>query len=99
MTSQSMASHEAKRSSSPDSETEQLLAVYQTKAITSGAILEGAALGNLTAFLIEGHSYSLAIGLLLMLGILASFPTRQGVEDWLEQQRQHVREVRSMAGH
>jgi cytochrome c biogenesis protein ResB len=79
-------------------DSEQLLAVFSTKTILGGAILEGAGFFNVTAYLIEGQGYALVLGLILMVGILIGIPTRHGLESWLEQQQRRIQEIRDMEG-
>ncbi len=70
-----------------------LLQLFQTKTIVGAAILEGAAFGNLVAFLLEGQVYTLVIAVLFALGILVSFPTRNGLAEWLDNQLRRMKET------
>ncbi len=79
-----------------DDDEFRLLAVFQTRTIIAGAILEGTALMNLVAFLLEGQAYSFVLALLCLAGILAGFPTQHAVTGWLEHQLRRVREMRDM---
>lgn len=65
---------------------------YQAKIIIGAAILEGTAFLNLTAYMIEGHLYSLAVAGVLLLLILMHFPTVGGVEDWLTARKRREQE-------
>ena len=55
-------------------EHEPLLAIFSAKTIMGGAILEGAGFFNLIAYMLEGQTYSLIIGLVLMLASCGGFP-------------------------
>jgi hypothetical protein len=77
---------------------EKLAIVFVQKTILGGAVLEGAAFANLVAFLLEGQIYSIALGVFLLVAILAGFPTRGGMEAWLERATRRVRESRDLAG-
>jgi hypothetical protein len=61
-----------------------LLRLYQTRLIVGLAILEGAALFNAVAYLIAGQWWSLAVVGVLLALMLTSFPTRMGIEQWLD---------------
>jgi hypothetical protein len=72
-------------------EVGQLVALYQTRLIMSAAFLEGATFFFLIAFMIEGQVYTL-LGAILLTGMLAlKFPTRTGVEGWIEEQQELIR--------
>lgn len=76
-------------------EAGQLLGVYQTRLILAAAFLEGATFFLLVAYLIEGQFYTL-LAAILLLGLLAlKFPTRSGVERWLEEQQELLRQERT----
>ena len=64
------------------------LLLYQTRMIAGLAILEGAALFNVVAYLIEGHWWSLAAAAGLLAVMLASFPTRGRLRRWVETREQ-----------
>lgn len=81
----------------PSNEDEQLVAVYSAKTIVGGAILEGAGFGNLTAYLLEGQVYSLALAGLLIVVILAGIPTRHALDNWLGQARRRIQEIRALS--
>ena len=59
----------------PNTDEGQLLTLFSNQTIFGSALLEGAAFCNLVAFLQEGQSYSLILGLFLLAGILAGVPT------------------------
>jgi hypothetical protein len=67
---------------------------FQTRLIIRCALLEGPALFQFIAYIMEGQIGSLAIGVALMIGLLAQFPTQAAVERWIEVLRQLVEEGR-----
>lgn len=71
----------------PEDQTGVLLGVYQTRMIVRLALLEGAAFLNLIAFLGEHAQWSLGVVAALVTAMLAIFPTRGGVESWVEAER------------
>lgn len=64
-----------------------LLGAYQVKTIFALALLEGAAFFNLFALMSEHQLWSLAIVGGLVVCMLARFPTRYMVENWLQPER------------
>ena len=80
----------------PDTDEGKLAAVFMTKTILGSAMLEGAAFGNLVAYMLDGQVYSLVLGIVFMLAILVTFPTRDGLEQWIDQQMRRVKEIRDM---
>ncbi len=80
----------------PDTEEGPLMQLFLTKTIIGAAILEGGALGNLVAYMIEGQIYSLALAVLGIIGILAAFPTRRILDEWLERHMRRVQEMRDL---
>ncbi len=65
-------------------ELSRMLNTYQLRLIMGLALLEGAAFFNLIALIIEGHWWSLGIALLLVLFMLARFPTHTRIKHWIE---------------
>lgn len=61
-----------------------LVQVYQTLLIIKCAILEGAAFFCLIAHMIERQVITLAVAGVLLLVLLAQFPTRSRAETWVE---------------
>ncbi len=72
------------------------MSVFVTRTIVGSALLEGGALANLIAYMLEGQWFSLVLGIVLALGIAAGVPTRDGVESWVERQLRRLDEIRSM---
>ncbi|QDU39419.1 hypothetical protein Mal4_37640 [Maioricimonas rarisocia] len=61
--------------------------VYQVRTIVGLALLEGAAFFNIVACILEHNWWSLAVAGGLVFWMLARFPTRSGVEQWIETQK------------
>ena len=70
-------------------------ALYQTRVILAGALLDGAAFFNTIAYLLEGQVLSLLVTIALILAILSQFPTASRVENWVVNQREIIEQVRS----
>lgn len=64
--------------------------IYQTTLIIASALLEGPALFNLIAFIIEQQIWSLGLAGVLALGMVAGFPTVDRVDGWTEEQLRNV---------
>ena len=71
---------------------------YQTRRIIAAALLEGAAFFNIVAYMFERQTYSAAIAVALIVGVLMLFPLRSLVEQWLERELRTVRELRELNG-
>jgi hypothetical protein len=80
----------------PTSDSQALLGGLQMRRIIGAALLEGAAFFNLVAYQSERVPYTLAIVLLLLVGISMLFPLRSFVEDWLDRELRTVNELRSI---
>jgi hypothetical protein len=65
----------------------ELCALYQTGLIVGLAILEGATLLQIIAYLLEGQQLSLIVTATLLMGIILQFPIRQRVAAWIERQQ------------
>jgi hypothetical protein len=76
----------------PQGETQLLCGVYQVSLILGAALLEGAAFFALVAYLLEGNPWSLAAAGLLVLGLLLKIPTRSRLQNWVEGQRDRLRQ-------
>jgi hypothetical protein len=63
-----------------------LLAVYQATTIIACALFEGPGFLATIAYMIEGNPLSLCLAIVLILGVIAHFPTQAGVITWVEQQ-------------
>lgn len=64
------------------------LALYQTRMIIGLAILEGAAFFNCIAYLLEGRWWTLLAVAVLVARMLASFPTRTRLRQWVADREQ-----------
>lgn len=64
-----------------------MLNVYRSRTIVALALLEGGAFMNLIALMMEHQWWSLAIAGGLVFWMLARFPTRYMIENWLEPQQ------------
>jgi hypothetical protein len=67
-------------------DADRLLAVLQTVTILQCALPEGAAFLNLIAYMTEHQVWSLAVVAVLLLWMSSSFPTRDGVSNWIGRQ-------------
>jgi len=65
---------------------EQFVPIYQTSLIIASALLEGAALFNCIALIVQGQIWSLGIVGGLVLLMAAGFPTVDRVDAWTEEQ-------------
>jgi hypothetical protein len=81
------------RPNSDGGEPGQWWGLYQTRLIIRCALLEGTAFAQLIAYMLEGQQWSLGLALGLLVALLAQFPTRSGVEGWVETQRDLARQA------
>jgi hypothetical protein len=71
-----------------------LVELYQTRMIIGAAMIEGCIFFFIIAYIVEGSLYCL-VGALVLLGIMISkFPNREGVEQWVEKQRDLLQQER-----
>jgi hypothetical protein len=73
-----------------------VLGNWQIRKIIRGALLEGAAFFNTFVYQIGGPEYSLAIAVLLLVGLAMLFPLRWLVEDWLDGELRTITELRQL---
>jgi hypothetical protein len=66
--------------------------LYQTRMIVGAALLEGAAMYQAIAFFLEGQVWVPPLAIVLFLGVAMRFPTRDGVEQWIETQAEQARQ-------
>ncbi|NIN77957.1 MAG: hypothetical protein GTO26_09230 [Planctomycetales bacterium] len=71
--------------------------VYQTRLIVAAATIEGAAILNLVAYLLEGRTWTLAAAAVLLFVLLMQFPTSGRVETWVENQLESVAQLRDLS--
>ncbi|MEX0678656.1 MAG: hypothetical protein WD063_16370 [Pirellulales bacterium] len=69
-----------------------LVGVYRTKTIIAAAVLEGAALFGVFAFLLEGSLIALGLAVLLVAAIVAMFPSASRIAGWIERQLRQMDE-------
>jgi hypothetical protein len=75
--------------------TGRLLDLFHTRLIVGAALLEGAAFFFLIAYMLEGLPWALAGGLFFAaLLAMLYFPTREGVEGWVAEQREALAQER-----
>jgi hypothetical protein len=79
-----------------DSQDLFLCGVFQTRLVIGFALLEGAAFLQGIAYILEGQSFSLAIGLTLVLIMAFLLPTRSKLESWMEEQKQVMLDQQSL---
>ncbi|HEX6961733.1 MAG TPA: hypothetical protein VF175_07695 [Lacipirellula sp.] len=77
-------------------EAGQLLAAHQTQKIIRAALLEGPAFFATFVYMQGGPEYTLYITIGLILAILALFPFRRSIEEWLERELRTVRELQAL---
>jgi hypothetical protein len=61
-----------------------LAATYQTLLIIRCALLEGAAFFSLVAYMIERQPIAIGAAVVLLVALLANFPTASRLEAWIE---------------
>ena len=61
-----------------------LAGVYQVRGIIRSALLEGASFFLMVSYLIGGPAWELILGVVLAGGVAVGFPTRDGIEGWIE---------------
>lgn len=74
-----------------DERIQQFCGVYLTQLIVGFALLEGAAFFNLVAMLVEHCAASIAVVTLLLLLMVAKFPTRDRVSWWVQDKLRELR--------
>ncbi len=72
--------------------------VYTTGTVVSAAILEAGVFLNLVVYMLERSPMSLAMAGLLWAALLLKFPTRGGVERWLEQEERASKDEAALRG-
>lgn len=82
----------------PTTDAERLWIVFQNRLIIGLALLEGATFFLLIAYLAEGSFLALVPAWVFIIAMLMQFPTRVGVERWVEEQQQLLQEERQTSG-
>lgn len=75
----------------------QLMVVRQTGMIVGLALVEAPGFMGCLAYVLEGQEWVLAVPGLVALWMLATFPTRQRVQSWVERQVAALEEMRRQA--
>jgi hypothetical protein len=81
------------------SESAKLLMAYQTHMIVRLAMLEGTAFFGLVAYLLEGHWQALCVATAALALLLSQFPTRGRLENWADDARSRMQEIRQWPQH
>lgn len=68
----------------------QLAGLYQTKTIIAMAVLEGAALLNLVAYIIDKQLWSYGVVAFLLAVMAISFPSQGQFESWAEEMKREL---------
>jgi len=76
-------------------DTEKLCGAYQTGMIVGAALLEGMTLFLLIAYLIEGVPWALFAAIVFLALLAIRFPSRSGVERWVEAQRELIEQEKA----
>jgi hypothetical protein len=71
-----------------------LMGIYQTQMLVGAALVEGASFLSLIAYLLEGEWFSLLLAGLLLVVLIAKFPSHAGFALWLERQRELIEQER-----
>jgi hypothetical protein len=82
----------------PATETGMLAALYPANHLIGAALTEGAAFFAAVAYLVERNPLALGVALLLVVVLIARFPTIERVERWIDQQREKLSDDRNRAG-
>ena len=75
-----------------DEQHARLLPQFQSQLIVRAAILEGATFFAAVVYLLTGNAIVTGVAILLLVVILAAFPTRPRVDHWLERQQEKLRD-------
>lgn len=67
-----------------ESQNEQLMQIFGTRIVIAVGVLESSAVLNATAYLLEGHLFSLVIPALVVGLCLIHFPTQATYDQWRE---------------
>lgn len=74
-----------------------LALIYQNQLIVGSALNEGVTFFALIAYMVEGQPVILGLAILLILGLVARFPTLGRVENWIESQQDLLLQDRQAA--
>ena len=82
-----MVAQQAVKQLGPKPSESHLLLVYQTKTIIRLAMLEGAALFCVVAYILDHQIWTLGIAAALVVFMFASIPSKTRIAHWVETQR------------
>ena len=80
------------------SDAGKLSMLFSTLTIIRSAMIEGAALLACLAFVTEKQITALCVALVLIVVLLACFPTRSRVSAWIDQQLQVIEQTKTISG-
>jgi hypothetical protein len=78
------------------SDEAKLVTVYQTQTIVALALNEAPAFFALIVYMLDGNALALGLALLLIAAQVVRFPTREKVEQWIDQQAGLIRQERQL---
>jgi hypothetical protein len=81
----------------PGADAVALLGVYRSRAIVGAAMCEGGAFFAVITYMIEGHTAILIVALLLVVLILARWPSEDRLRTWLVTQYEKIAQLRGAA--
>jgi len=74
----------------PEDVDEELIRLFTTKTIISGAMLEGAALFTIVAHMVEGEWLPIVLAIVLLVLLVARIPTHARMADWMDLQTRRI---------
>jgi hypothetical protein len=81
----------------PDSDVAKLGQVFTGRTIVAAAMIEGAAMFSVVAFLVEHSVLSLGLAIVLLAVLTAHVPTRARAQRWLEEQTRLLNQERQFS--
>jgi len=82
----------------PPSDAVKLANLHLTTSIIGGALVEGGAFMMGIAYFIEHQTWVLLAAIALVMAILIRFPTREGVEQWIDNQLELIEQDKLLSG-
>jgi hypothetical protein len=79
-------------------DADKLLLIKQSSMLTGLALLEGAAFCAVFGYMLEGHFLALVVVAIVVLLMLALFPTESRVRAWLDRNLQRIADLRAEQG-
>jgi hypothetical protein len=77
-------------------DTAKLRAIYQTRLLNGMALVQVAALLVTVAYFVEGSIACLAVALIAIALLVMRFPTRSGMERWVDKQMTWIEQERGV---